>query len=44
MELIPKSEIYNPAKSSFYLPRHPVPNKEGDKFRVVFDGYSQIIQ
>ena len=38
MELIPKSEIDIPAKSSFYLPHHPVPNKEGDKFRVVFDG------
>ncbi|GIY04556.1 reverse transcriptase [Caerostris darwini] len=24
--------------SPFYLPHHPVPNKSGDKFRLVFDG------
>ncbi|GFS66869.1 uncharacterized protein LOC103569155 [Trichonephila clavipes] len=38
MELIPENEIDVPASSSFYLPHHPVPNKNGDKFRVVFDG------
>ncbi|GIY18547.1 reverse transcriptase, partial [Caerostris extrusa] len=38
MELIPENEIDVPANSSFYLPHHPVPNKSGDKFRVVFDG------
>ncbi|GFR29865.1 pro-Pol polyprotein [Trichonephila clavata] len=38
MELIPENEIDIPASSSFYLPHHPVPNKKGDKFRVVFDG------
>ncbi|GFR15752.1 pro-Pol polyprotein [Trichonephila clavata] len=38
MELIPENEIDVPACSSFYLPHHPVPNKNGDKFRVVFDG------
>ncbi|GFY79729.1 uncharacterized protein LOC103569155 [Trichonephila inaurata madagascariensis] len=38
MELIPEREIDVPASSSFYLPHHPVPNKNGDKFRVVFDG------
>ncbi|GFQ67374.1 uncharacterized protein TNCT_718081 [Trichonephila clavata] len=37
MELIPENEIDVPASSSFYLPHHPVPNKNGDKFRVVFD-------
>ncbi|GFT25908.1 integrase catalytic domain-containing protein [Trichonephila clavipes] len=34
MELIPENEIEVPASSSFYLPHHPVPNKNGDKFRV----------
>ncbi|GIY08467.1 hypothetical protein CEXT_773171 [Caerostris extrusa] len=38
MELIPENEIDVPANSSFYLPHHPVANKSGDKFRVVFDG------
>ncbi|GFT01585.1 uncharacterized protein LOC103569155 [Trichonephila clavipes] len=38
MALIPENEIDVPASSSFYLPHHPVPNKNGDKFRVVFDG------
>ncbi|GFT03877.1 uncharacterized protein LOC103569155 [Trichonephila clavipes] len=38
MELIPENEIDVPASSSFYLPHHPVPNKNGDKFRLVFDG------
>ncbi|GFR15920.1 pro-Pol polyprotein [Trichonephila clavata] len=38
MELIPENEIDVPASSSFYLPHHPVPNKNGGKFRVVFDG------
>ena len=38
MEIIPKSEIDIPTKSSFYLHHHRIPNKEGDKFRVVFDG------
>ncbi|GFV69014.1 DUF1758 domain-containing protein [Trichonephila clavipes] len=38
MELIPENEIDVPARSSFYLPHHPVPNKNGDKFRVVSDG------
>ncbi|GIY50981.1 uncharacterized protein LOC103569155, partial, partial [Caerostris extrusa] len=38
MELILENEIDVPATSSFYLPHHPVPNKSGDKFRVVFDG------
>ncbi|GIY27764.1 uncharacterized protein LOC103569155 [Caerostris extrusa] len=38
MELIPENEIDVPVNSSFYLPHHPVPNKSGDKFRVVFDG------
>ncbi|GFU64559.1 uncharacterized protein LOC103569155 [Trichonephila clavipes] len=38
MELIPENEIGVPASSSFYFPPHPVPNKNGDKFRVVFDG------
>ncbi|GFU74156.1 uncharacterized protein LOC103569155 [Trichonephila clavipes] len=38
MELIPENEIDVPASSSFYLPHHTVPNKNGDKFRVVFDG------
>nr|XP_042911765.1 uncharacterized protein LOC122272315 [Parasteatoda tepidariorum] len=38
MELIPETDIDIPATSSFYLPHHPVPNKIGDKFRVVFDG------
>jgi len=38
MELVPESEIDVPASSSYYLPHHPVPNKSGDKFRVVFDG------
>lgn len=38
MEIIPENEIDIPATSSFYLPHHPVPNKTGDKFRVVFDG------
>ncbi|XP_054708437.1 uncharacterized protein LOC129218237 [Uloborus diversus] len=38
MELIPDNEIDIPATSSFYLPHHSVPNKTGDKFRVVFDG------
>ncbi|GFQ66356.1 uncharacterized protein TNCT_108981 [Trichonephila clavata] len=38
MELIPENEIDVPASSSFYLPHHSVPNKNGDKFRVVFDG------
>ncbi|GFW25570.1 5'-3' exoribonuclease 2 [Trichonephila clavipes] len=38
MELIPENEIDVPASSSFYLPHHPVPNKNGDKFHVVFDG------
>ncbi|GFW00348.1 uncharacterized protein LOC103569155 [Trichonephila clavipes] len=37
MELIPENEIDVPASSSFYLLHHPVPNKNGDKFRVVFD-------
>ncbi|GFS96043.1 DUF1758 domain-containing protein [Trichonephila clavipes] len=36
MELIPENEIDVPASSSFYLPHHPVPNKNGDKFHVVF--------
>ncbi|GFR23622.1 integrase catalytic domain-containing protein [Trichonephila clavata] len=34
MELISENEIDVPASSSFYLPHHPVPNKNGDKFRV----------
>ncbi|XP_035228954.1 uncharacterized protein LOC118201044 [Stegodyphus dumicola] len=38
MELIPENEIDVPANSSFYLPYHSVPDKNGDKFRVVFDG------
>ncbi|GFR11654.1 retrovirus-related Pol polyprotein from transposon 297 [Trichonephila clavata] len=38
MELIPENEIDVPASSSFYLPYHPVPNRNGDKFSVVFDG------
>ncbi|GFX26435.1 pro-Pol polyprotein [Trichonephila clavipes] len=38
MELIPENEYDVPASSCFYLPHHPVPNKNGDKFRVVFDG------
>ncbi|XP_035227029.1 uncharacterized protein LOC118199315 [Stegodyphus dumicola] len=38
MELIPENEIDVPANSSFYLPHHSVPDKNGDKFRVVFDG------
>ncbi|GFT69738.1 DUF1758 domain-containing protein [Trichonephila clavipes] len=38
MELIPEKEIDVPASSSFYLPHHPVSNKNGDKFRVMFDG------
>ncbi|GFQ87693.1 DUF1758 domain-containing protein [Trichonephila clavata] len=38
MELIPENEIDVPASSSFYPPHHPVPNKNSDKFRVVFDG------
>ncbi|GFQ64512.1 integrase catalytic domain-containing protein [Trichonephila clavata] len=38
MELIPEKEIDLPASSSFYLTHHPVANKNGDKFRVVFDG------
>ncbi|GFV74964.1 uncharacterized protein LOC103569155 [Trichonephila clavipes] len=38
MELIPENEIDVLVSSSFYLPHHPVPNKNGDKFRVVFDG------
>ncbi|GFR30946.1 uncharacterized protein LOC103569155 [Trichonephila clavata] len=38
MELIPENEIDVPASSSFCLPHHLVPNKNGDKFRVVFDG------
>ncbi|GFU96468.1 uncharacterized protein LOC103569155 [Trichonephila clavipes] len=38
MELIPENKIDDPASSSFYLPHHPIPNKNGDKFRVVFDG------
>ncbi|GFW56225.1 uncharacterized protein LOC103569155 [Trichonephila clavipes] len=38
MELIPENEIDVPASSSFYLLHHPVPNKNGHKFRVVFDG------
>ncbi|XP_035217005.1 uncharacterized protein LOC118190410 [Stegodyphus dumicola] len=38
MELIPENEIDVPANSSFYLPHHAVPDKNGDKFRVVFDG------
>ncbi|GFX25023.1 uncharacterized protein LOC103569155 [Trichonephila clavipes] len=38
MELIPENEIDVLASSSFYFPHHPVPNKNGDKFRVVFDG------
>ncbi|GFX30630.1 uncharacterized protein LOC103569155 [Trichonephila clavipes] len=38
MELIPEKEIDVPASFSFYLPHHPVSNKNGDKFRVVFDG------
>ncbi|GFY51736.1 pro-Pol polyprotein [Trichonephila inaurata madagascariensis] len=38
MELISENEIDIPASSSFYLPRHPVPNKNGDKFRYLFDG------
>ncbi|GFV91966.1 cytochrome P450 2E1 [Trichonephila clavipes] len=42
MELIPENEIDVPASSSFYLPHHPVPNKNGDKFRVVFDGTHKI--
>ncbi|GFY61544.1 hypothetical protein TNIN_81381 [Trichonephila inaurata madagascariensis] len=33
MELIPDI----PASSSFYLPHHPVANKNGDKFRMTFD-------
>ncbi|GFX85921.1 uncharacterized protein LOC103569155 [Trichonephila clavipes] len=37
MELIPENEIDVPASSNFYLPHHPVPNKNGDKFCVVFD-------
>ncbi|GFW16791.1 integrase catalytic domain-containing protein [Trichonephila clavipes] len=37
-ELIPENEIDVPASFSFYLPHHPVPNKNGDKFHVVFDG------
>ncbi|GFY26558.1 pro-Pol polyprotein [Trichonephila clavipes] len=38
MELIPENEIDVPASSSFYLPPHPVPNTNRDKFRVVFEG------
>ncbi|GFU95960.1 pro-Pol polyprotein [Trichonephila clavipes] len=38
MELIPENEIDVSASYSFYLPHHPVFNKNGDKFRVVFDG------
>ncbi|GFY25051.1 uncharacterized protein LOC103569155 [Trichonephila clavipes] len=38
MELIPENEIDVPASSSFYLLHNSVPNKNGDKFRVVFDG------
>ncbi|GFU92180.1 uncharacterized protein LOC103569155 [Trichonephila clavipes] len=38
MELIPENEIDVPASSSFYLPHPPIPNKNGDKFCVVFDG------
>ncbi|XP_035204758.1 uncharacterized protein LOC118179704 [Stegodyphus dumicola] len=40
-ELIPKNEIHVPANSSFYLPYHSVPDKNGDKFRVVFDGFAK---
>ncbi|GFT79964.1 uncharacterized protein LOC103569155 [Trichonephila clavipes] len=38
MELIPENEIDIPASSSFYLPHHPIPNKNGDKFllRIVW--------
>ncbi|GFV97968.1 uncharacterized protein LOC103569155 [Trichonephila clavipes] len=36
MELIPGVDV--PASSSFYHPPHPVPNKNGDKFCVVFEG------
>ncbi|GFW26308.1 uncharacterized protein TNCV_4423551 [Trichonephila clavipes] len=32
MELIHDNEIDVPASSSLYLPHHPVPNKNGDKF------------
>ncbi|GFV54010.1 DUF1758 domain-containing protein [Trichonephila clavipes] len=38
MEIIPENEIDVPVSSNFYLPHHPVPNKNGEKFRVVFDG------
>ncbi|GFW27594.1 uncharacterized protein LOC103569155 [Trichonephila clavipes] len=38
MQLTPENEIDVPASSSFPLPHHPVPNKNGDKFRVIFDG------
>ncbi|XP_035233751.1 uncharacterized protein LOC118205569 [Stegodyphus dumicola] len=38
MELIPENEIDVPANSTFYLPHHSVPDKNDDKFRVVFDG------
>ncbi|GFW86923.1 uncharacterized protein TNCV_2810781 [Trichonephila clavipes] len=38
MKLIPENEIDVPASSSFYLPHHPVPNKNENKFRVVCDG------
>ncbi|GFX83899.1 integrase catalytic domain-containing protein [Trichonephila clavipes] len=44
MELIPENEIDVPVSSNFYLPHHPVPNKNGDKFRVVFDGSAKVLK
>ncbi|GFR24688.1 uncharacterized protein LOC103569155 [Trichonephila clavata] len=41
MELNPENEMVVPASSSYYLPHHLVPNKNGDKFRVIFDGYAK---
>ncbi|GIY34556.1 uncharacterized protein LOC103569155 [Caerostris extrusa] len=38
MEVITENDIHVPANSSFYLPHHLVPNKSGDKFRLISDG------